>query len=55
MKAFNVPTPEELIQKLQRDRGYHENGIRKRCKDQLEMNQHGLEHMHKSNARNISV
>jgi hypothetical protein len=41
MKAFDVPTPEELIQKP-KDRGYHEQGIRNQCKDQLELNQHGL-------------
>jgi hypothetical protein len=38
MKAFDVPTPEELIQKPQSDRGYHEKGISNQCKDQLKMN-----------------
>jgi hypothetical protein len=42
MKAFDVPTPEELIQKPYSDRGQHEKGIRNQCKDQLEMNQLGL-------------
>jgi hypothetical protein len=42
MKAFDVPSPEDLIQKPERDRGQHEKGIRNQCKDQLEMNQLGL-------------
>jgi hypothetical protein len=42
MKAFDVPTPKELIQKLKSNRGQHEKGIRNQCKDQLEMNQPGL-------------
>jgi hypothetical protein len=46
MKAFDVPTPEELIQKPERDRGLHEKGIRNQCKDQLEMNQLGLQHVY---------
>jgi hypothetical protein len=33
MKAFDVPTPEELIQKPQSDRGQHEKGMRNHCKD----------------------
>jgi hypothetical protein len=41
MKAFDAPTPEELIQKPKSNRGYHEKGINNQCKDQLEMNQHG--------------
>jgi hypothetical protein len=38
MKAFDVPTPEELIQKPYSDRDYHEKGISNQCKNQLEMN-----------------
>jgi hypothetical protein len=45
MKAFDVPTPEELIQKPWSNRGCHQKGIRNQCKDQLEMNQHGWKHM----------
>jgi hypothetical protein len=41
MKAFDVPTPEELIQKPYSYRGYHEKGISNQGKDQLVMNQHG--------------
>jgi hypothetical protein len=46
MKAFDVPTPGELIQKPQSDKGYHEKGISNQDKDQLEMNQHGSEHVY---------
>jgi hypothetical protein len=42
MKAFDVPTPEELIKNPESDRGQHGKGIRNQCKDQLEMNQPGL-------------
>jgi hypothetical protein len=38
MKAINIHTPEELMQKPERDRGQYEKGIRNQCKDQLEMN-----------------
>jgi hypothetical protein len=41
MKAFDVPTPEELIQNPLSNRGYHEKGINNQGKDQLEMNPHG--------------
>jgi hypothetical protein len=42
MTAFDVPTPEELIQKPWSDRGCHEKGISNQGTDQLEMNQFGL-------------
>jgi hypothetical protein len=45
MKAFDVPTPEELIQKRESDRGYQEKGISNYGKDQLESNQQGSLHM----------
>jgi hypothetical protein len=32
MKAFDVPTPEELIQKPENNRGYHEKGSVTRVK-----------------------
>jgi hypothetical protein len=38
MEAFDVPTPEELIQKPLSTRDYHEKMISNQCKDQLEMN-----------------
>jgi hypothetical protein len=41
MKEFDVPTPEELIQKPEGNRGYHEKGISNQGEDHLEMNQHG--------------
>jgi hypothetical protein len=43
MKAFDVPTPEEL--RNLKKTGYHEQGIRNQGKDQLEMNQLGLKHI----------
>jgi hypothetical protein len=42
MKVFDVPTPEELIQKTLSDRGQHEKGIRNQRKVQLERNQFGF-------------
>jgi hypothetical protein len=41
MKVFDIPTPEDLIQKLESNRGYHEKGISIQGKDQLEKNEHG--------------
>jgi hypothetical protein len=46
MKAFDVPTPEELIQKPLSNRDYHEKGISNQGKDKLEMNQHGSYHVY---------
>jgi hypothetical protein len=42
MKAFDVPTPEVLIQKPQNVRDQKEKGIRSQYRDQLDMNQPGL-------------
>jgi hypothetical protein len=40
MKVFDVPTLEELMQKLKATQVI-EKGINNQCKDQLEMNKHG--------------
>jgi hypothetical protein len=39
MKAFDFPTPEEIIQKPLSISGQYEKGISNYCKGQLEINQ----------------